>query len=662
MSFSYNTDGWCKGCIIEQKLSLGSKSDGLSKAKVELIRYNDALSKNGEYKAYHLIALEQLSGNCYVYRYDDINNPIDLFNAYDTPNSFMLYINAQKCVKYDVDIINVVPLSEKYYTENPSKKLRDFFDYIRADNDKVNVWTGKEEDFAFIIDELTDPVSQKSLGRFYTPERYSFVSREYVLNAVKEIKKKYKDYIILDRCAGSGNLEVTFDDNEIITHMVLNTIEWKEYIALIQRFSKFKNRPRAILPPAGISYDDANKTPKEIQELMKSYIVSDSNQKEMLISGTLIGGDALSEMFLKTMQHYIEAHNKKELGLIILENPPYADTGDTTNKSNKKGKTASWVKRQGLLNGVNGNSLNDLSNQFIWSAIKYYNPDHLIVYAPIKYWKSNHILEKDDKEPTFVEGFLCNRKLFHATESAISLIHWSNSLVKSNTEIELDSDIGKVKIKKVFTPISSLYPKQKRASNPERSLNTYNFKWSFLINSLRSFFTDDLSKKDVKQRGVELTKDNIFDIIPLFVANNFSIFENYTEKEVLMCTGDGGDGYKKDSDFLNDCLFYSLLTAKNKTSTASNFYPYGFSILLLKYKHNELMQLWNDIYANTKTYGLSNIISDENNYVVTVKNRKKQKEWKNPELGYKIKTINSKIEDFYRKEIKEKMFLYELIK
>lgn len=29
-----------------------------------------------------------------------------------------------------------------------------------------------------------------------------------------------------------------------------------------------------------------------------------------------------------------------------------------------------------------------------------------------------------------------------------------------------------------------------------------------------------------------------------------------------MCTGDGSDGYKKDSDFLNDCLFYSLLTAK----------------------------------------------------------------------------------------------------
>ena len=84
------------------------------------------------------------------------------------------------------------------------------------------------------------------------------------------------------------------------------------------------------------------------------------------------------------MQHTIEAHNKKELGLIILENQPYTNTGDTTNKSNKK-KTASGVKKQGLSNGVNGNSLNDLSNQFIWSAIKYHNPEHLIIYTPVKY-------------------------------------------------------------------------------------------------------------------------------------------------------------------------------------------------------------------------------------------------------------------------------------
>lgn len=658
---SYNTDGWCKGCIIEHKLNLGSKTDELSRAKKELIRYNDILSKNGEYKAYYLIALDQLNGNCYVYAHNDIENAIDMFNAYDEYNKLLLYINAEKVVKYDVNILNVVALSEKYYNENPKAKIKDFFNYIRTPNDKVNEWKGKEQDFAFIIDELTDPASQKILGRFYTPEKYTSISRQYVLNAIDDIKDKYSDYIILDRCAGSGNLEIVFDDDEIITHFVLNTIEWKEYIALMQRFSKYQNKPRAILPPAGIEYSDANKAPQEIQDLMKEYIIKSNEYQNGLLGGTLIGGDALSENFINSIQDYIELHNQGKLGIIILENPPYADTGDTSNISNKKGKTNSWVKEQGKIKGINGNSLNELSNQFIWSAFKYYSPDHAIIYSPIKYWKSNHILEINGKEPTFVEGYLCNRKFFHATESAISLIHWKNVLTKSNEKIILDSDIGKVEIYKVYSPISSLYPKEKKASSVNIGLNTYCFKWSYMVNPLRSFFTDDITKNDVLQRGVEITKDNILEIMPLFSANNHSILTDYTKKEVLMCSGDGGKEYLKDKDFLNDCLFYSLLTQKNKTSVKSDFYSYGFSILEKKSKHQKILKLWQEIYDFTKTYGIYNIIQDDENYIITIENNKKIKQWRNPQLGDDIKRIRTNIELFYIEHIKEKMFKFKLI-
>lgn len=661
INISYNTDGWCKGCIIEHKLNLGSKTDGLSKAKKELVKYNDILSKNGEYKAYYLIALDQLNGNCYVYANNDIENTLDVFNAYYDYNRFLLYVNAERVIKYDVDILNVVALSKKYYDENPKAKIKDFFNYIRTPNDKVNEWIGKEEEFAFIIDELTDPASQKILGRFYTPEKYTYISKQYVLNAIDDIKDKYKDYIILDRCAGSGNLEIAFDDDEIITHFVLNTIEWKEYIALVQRFSKFKNKPRAILPPAGIDYSDANKTPQEIQNLMKQYVITNNEYQNGLLNGTLLGGDALSENFINSLQNYINLHNQKELGIIILENPPYADTGDTSNISNKKGKTASWVKQQGILDGVNGNSLNELSNQFIWSAFKYYNPDHAIIYAPIKYWKSNHILEIDGKEPIFVEGHLCNRKFFHATESAISLIHWKNTPIKANEKIVLDSDIGKVEITKVYSPISSLYPKEKRVNDTSISLNTYCFKWSYMLNSLRSFFTDDISKNDVLQRGVEITKNNILEIMPLFAANNYSIFTDYTQKDVLMCSGDGGKEYLKDKDFLNDCLLYSLLTPKNKTSINSNFYAYGFSILEKKDKHKNLLKLWKEIYELAGSYGIYNIICNDENYIITTINNKKIKQWKNPQLGDNIKRIKVDIELFYIEYIKEKMFDFKLI-
>ncbi len=132
MNMTYNTDGWCKGCIIEHKLNLGNLTDGLSKAKKELIRYNDVLEKNGEYKAYYLIALDQTNGNCYVYAYNNTNDPVDFFNAYDEPNKFLLYINAKRTVKYEVNILNVVALSEKFYKEKPKSKIKDFYDdYIK---------------------------------------------------------------------------------------------------------------------------------------------------------------------------------------------------------------------------------------------------------------------------------------------------------------------------------------------------------------------------------------------------------------------------------------------------------------------------------------------------------------------------------------------------
>ena len=53
-----------------------------------------------------------------------------------------------------------------------------------------------------------------------------------------------------------------------------------------------------------------------------------------------------------------------------------------------------------------GGQLNDLSNAFIWSAFKYYlrqETDSYIVFSPVKYWKSQHLIEKK-----FLKGFAFN--------------------------------------------------------------------------------------------------------------------------------------------------------------------------------------------------------------------------------------------------------------
>ena len=59
--------------------------------------------------------------------------------------------------------------------------------------------------------------------------------------------------------------------------------------------------------------------------------------------------------------------------------------------------------------------------------------DSYIVFSPIKYWKSQHLISKK-----FIDGYALNRKHFHApTDACVSLIAWSNEDDTTATEIPL---------------------------------------------------------------------------------------------------------------------------------------------------------------------------------------------------------------------------------
>jgi hypothetical protein len=60
------------------------------------------------------------------------------------------------------------------------------------------------------------------------------------------------------------------------------------------------------------------------------------------------------------------------------------------------------------------------------------------------------------------------------------------------------------------------------------------------------------SKATSHVKYIDIDIDNILYNIPLFVCN-FYIDKDYTEKEVIMKSADGGINYQKDKEFLNDC-------------------------------------------------------------------------------------------------------------
>src|SRR5699024_5672263 len=186
------------------------------------------------------------------------------------------------------------------------------------------------------------------------------------------------DYVIVDRCAGSGNLIEGLTDEEL-SHVIVNTYEQFEYLELAREYG---DRVRAVIPPTYKAGDPA--------------------------LGVLLNGDALSDRFVlgllaadgSRVPNEIHKHvDNPDCTVILFENPPYADAaGVESNVSGKKkafGWQASWVKAQMAAEPAisrNGTKpLRDLTNLFIWSAFKYYlrqPTDSYVVFSPSKYFKS----------------------------------------------------------------------------------------------------------------------------------------------------------------------------------------------------------------------------------------------------------------------------------
>lgn len=543
---SNNTDGIYNGNIFEFKLNINNVNAVLFQA----LKYLNHMRIKGVSIPANILLVNLNQEIAYLFNSQDfardyINCPPFIGAAskgnenfstkikpevikYDKPAGIQRItelVQTSNFIKVTIDIYDVVGWSDRFYTEKPKATKIKLFEELREPKHfkkLIYSWKGKEEDFKYIMDLLNDRMHRKELGAFYTPPAYCKKATELVRKAIAQIPKGH-DYIILDRCAGTGNLlefltdkpvnDITiselrkyladefvdkylkdkanvlplikFDDlNQItigklekhktrinihdyifdneLSHAIVNTYELKEWIVLNERIG---NKVKMIIPP-----------PSEI------------TGKEALVNG----GDALSEQFIlgqtktKTSKEYINSITElnkfvknKKTNIILFENPPFRDTASNSHTSAVKGYT-SYVKEQ-LRGELKGPALNDLSNLFISSAYKYYlnkTNDYFILFSPIKYWKSLNL-----GEHKFIDGYLFNRAHFHAGPSAISCILWQN--VDENkeeltlmaydiatqdalsTNVASASSLRKVKVKKAHNLISKLYDKYEVSKNDD---------------------------------------------------------------------------------------------------------------------------------------------------------------------------------------------------
>ena len=617
--------------------------------------------------------------------------------------------------KINIDENCIIGWATRYYTEKPTAKKSDFLGDEEGEikiigeirrptifKDLIHPYSGTTNiKFQYLMDKLNDDLSKKDLGAFYTPNQYSQKALELVRQAIKRVPNG-NDYIILDRCAGTGNLEQFLTDEEL-SHCVVSTYEYYEYKVLMEIIG---DKVRHIIPPF--------------------------ETKDTYNNGTVLGADALSQEYIenKVIQQYI---NNPQCTIIMLENPPYAENNGNTRGENIKAiwknsfSTIEMKKYLSKNKSIPGTATNDLANIFIWSAFNYYlrqKTDSYILFSPIKYWKAQNIVNKE-----FLNGFAFNRKFFHTnTEACISCILWSNEDSKID-EFNLQAfniidnklvNEGDIKIKRVYNSLSKMFT-EKLSSNAKGIACELNGKESFkgdkivinpiyhdnmiayLVANQFGFDNPRLNSGLVRcgrydGHGSYMTKDDFLIKLPLFAATKYTDnVNNWKIMSQVMKSSDQKDKYLNDykngklSVWLLKVLLWSSLTNQSHLRTFEGsdkrFYRNELcldstngdtlSTVTLKNLHLnnqelKIIEQWNNIlklakltknYNSKYTYGTFQIEEELNTYheIFDKKNNKK-KVYDYPELNGQLNTLKTLLKDYFISELVDVLFDYDLLK
>lgn len=574
------------------------------------------------------------------------------------------------------------------------RRPRVFIDYIYPYTGDTNV------KFNYLMDALNDFLLKKNLGAFYTDSLYASKALELVRQAIARVPQG-NDYIILDRCAGTGNLEGAMTNDEL-SHCIVSTVEYYEYKVLQELIGA---KVRAVIPPIETA-DTFN-------------------------AGLVTGADALSREYLESpvIRQYLDNPN---CTIILFENPPYAETTSIEHQKRKKGKSSSTWKNSFVVSEmkkyVKGTASNDMGNAFIWSGFRYYlrqPTDSYIVFSPVKYWKAQHLISKK-----IINGFAFNRRHFHTNiDACIMVALWENIDDVTMNEFELTGyDIvdgrliaypKQLPVKKIFNSYSEKYY-DKRSFPTDISagilvgyngLEAINVKKTFKPvsgDNILGYMVVDSSGFDnpdlyscllmaglYKGHGFFLRRDNYLEKLPMFAASRYITYNReWTERARIMKSADGADKYNRDVAngrlhcFLLKCLLFTCMEMQNhmRTFMGSDGRQYR-NELCLDDTHGETLALrdlealrpnererkiieqWTTLlkyakltkeYNPAMTYGVYQIFAElDTSYTDNVTGKTI---YNNIELHSALSALKTLVKEYYNAEIVPVLFEYEFVK
>lgn len=751
-----NTDGIYHGNLLEFKLSINNTDVVLSQA----IKYLSHLRISGQPVPSRILLIDLNGTTVYEYASSDYQDFIecpysgaaskdnDTFHGHAEPKATYDYANSEGLLSVMQLLVNkpadgdteaiyngnpaswylpvhidencIVGYASTYYANN-AKATKASFVGRNGEIRKPKFLKGvilpyegqTNERFAYLMDCLNDRLHKKSLGAFYTPPAYAKKAAELVKRAIDGVPDG-NDYVIIDRCAGTGNLEEALvglhdrNGDEVVSHCIISTLEYFEYKVLSE---KLGDKVRAIIP---------------------------SDDKDIVFKdGKIANADAMSQEYVTNaiVKRYVD---DPHCTIIMLENPPYRDTGSNSSDGISGNKQDCFVLDEMVKDGVMGVKLRELSTRFIWSAWHHYlrdEHDSYVVFSPVKYFKMDGLCDKE-----CVDGFLLNRKHFHATESSISCILWKDvdadydDVTLHAYDIDGKGETRYVKdviIRKVHEPSLNRFYDQRAFPDDETNgircnldgtertsthgiagTPLYNRNIVAYIRASSSNF-DPLSRQllrceEYDAKGFFVRDDNVLNALPLWVAKNMPM-DDWYEKGIYVTSADGKDAYKGDADFLKSCLIYACLSNQNKclsmTGSDGRFYRNELCLdttngdtvastllhdLSLDDDEEELIENWHlllrkaqkvctmpstpagcvrkceltqsSVYDSRLTYGVYQITRELNTSYQVTNGRNAKTVYDHPMLNTYLTTIRTLLKQYYLKHIKGGMFRYELVK
>lgn len=730
---SDNTDGVLNGNLLEFKLNIND----LNSVLFQTIKYLSAFRIKGKPIPANIILISLNDGKAYYFNSADYleyiervyvgaaskdnvgfvgghpSATLDYVENQSDEATLISLLREKKYTKIHIDENNIVGWATSYYRQFPSARKSDFIgdstgkvkiigEIRKPDKFKDFIYPydgATNTKFQYLMDKLNDALQKKNLGAFYTPSLYAEKSLELLREAISRVPKD-NDYIILDRCAGTGNLELGLTDEEK-SHAILSTVEYYEYKVLLEILG---DKVRHIIPPV--------------------------EREDTFNMGLVRGADALSEEYVTNpvIKQYID---NPRCTIILFENPPYAET--TSAEHQRKGvsvESSAWKKSyvlEQMREEVSGTALNDLGNAFIWSGFKYYlrqPTDSYIVYSPVKYWKAQHLINKK-----FLNGFAFNRKHFHTNiEACIMVALWSDEadfetekvMIKAfdiaDERLVCENDLEVAKIHTIYskeyydkrvlpgdvktTVLIGLDGLEKTSGKLRNTPYISDSIIGYLVANTSGFDNPDLNSSLLvggryDGNGFYLRRDNYLEKLPMYAASRYITHNRgWSERARIMKSADGSNRYNtalKDgtlSQYLFKVLIFTVFESHNHIrsfwGSDKHFYRNELcldvtngetvaSLALKNYapnkKEREMLSLWKLIielakttknYNKELTYGIYQISVELDTFVHDDETDRNVYDY--PELHGHLQTMKKFIKEYYNSEIVPTLFEYEFLK